>query len=134
MLRIYLHKHPEEYPFPTSKQIGESWRRTRTRAANKLSAPELNEIPLKNRRNYSGAQNYFKFKDAIETMRHLRHKKLDTTMHYIRGIPRATEGKFISKAVKLGTPTTITEIMELIDNGFKKETEADGYQIFRKPK
>ena len=55
-------------------------------------------------------------------------------MHYIRGITLGGEEEYISKAVKLGTQNTIKEIMELIDTGFRKETEADGYQIFRKPK
>ena len=65
------------------------------------------------------------------------HKKLDTTQHYLRAMTAAmatAPTEWISKAVKLGTPTTIKEISELIEAGFRKETEADGYQIFRKPK
>ena len=129
MLRIYLHKHLEEYPFKTAKQIGEAWRKTRDRATEKLSCPELHEIPLKSLRNYSGAQNYFKFKDPIETMRHLRHKKLETTMHYIRGIPRATEGKFITKVV-----ATAEEAAELAAQGFKEHSIFGDKHLFTKPK
>jgi len=65
------------------------------------------------------------------------HKKLDTTQHYLRAmtVQMATqEQEWISKAVQLGTPTTLREIMELIEAGFTKATEADGFQIFRKPK
>jgi hypothetical protein len=134
MLRIYTHKHPEKYPFPKSYMMGQVWRDTRERTATKLCKPELNKIPLKNLRNYSGAKLYYKTQDPIAVMRHLRHKKLETTMHYIRGITIGGEEEYISKAIKLGTPNTIKEIMELIDTGFRKETEADGYQIFRKPK
>jgi hypothetical protein len=47
---------------------------------------------------------------------------------------QATEQEYISKAVQLGTPNTIKEIAELAEAGFTKFTEADGYQIFRKPK
>jgi integrase len=134
MLRIYLYKNPQKYPFPKSEVMGQVWRDTRERTATKLCKPELNKIPLKNLRNYSGAKLYYKTQDPIAVMRHLRHKKLETTMHYIRGITLGGEEEYISKAVKLGTPNTIKEIMELIDIGFRKETEADGCQIFRKPK
>ncbi len=44
------------------------------------------------------------------------------------------EQEWISKAVQLGMPTTLKEIMELVEAGFRKETEADGYQIFRRHK
>jgi hypothetical protein len=70
-------------------------------------------------------------------MGHMGHKKLDTTQHYLRAmtLQMATgEQEYISKAVQLGQPDTIKTIMELVDAGFRKETEADGYQIFRKPK
>jgi len=51
MLRIYLHRHSEKYPFPKSNIMGQVWRDTRKRTANKLCKPELNKIPLKNLRN-----------------------------------------------------------------------------------
>ena len=129
MLRIYLHNHPEEYPFPNSKQIGEAWRKTRTRAAEKLSTPELKQIPLKNLRNYSGAKLYYKTQDPIAVMRHLRHKKLETTMHYIRGITLGREEEYICK-----TARTIQEATQLIENGFMYVTEIDGTKLFRKRK
>jgi hypothetical protein len=129
MLRVYLYKRTEEYPFPLSKQTQEAWRKTRARAAKKLCKPELNQIPLRNLRNYSGAQNYFTFKDPIDTMRHLRHKKLETTMHYIRGIPRATECKFVTKVV-----TTAEEACDLLAQGFKEQSIFGDKHIFAKPK
>ncbi len=60
----------------------------RRRTAEKLYKPELDKIPCKNLRNYSGAQFYLNLpiRDPIAVMRHLRHKKLETTMHYIRAI------------------------------------------------
>jgi integrase len=134
MLRIYIHKQPDKNPFPKSNIIGQVWRDTRERTAKKLCKPELNKIPLKNLRNYSGAKLYYKTQDPIAVMRHLRHKKLETTMHYIRGITIGGEEEYITKAIQLGTPTTIKEITELSDTGFNKLTEADGYIIFRKRK
>ncbi len=64
---------------------------------------------MKSLRNYSGAQNYFLFKDSIEAMRHLHHKKLETTMYHLSGIPRAAEGQFIYKVAN-----TVEEANELI--------------------
>lgn len=129
MLRVYLYEHPQEYPFPKSNVMGQVWRDTRDRTAAKLCKPELKNIPLKNLRNYSGAQNYFLFKDPIDTMRHLRHKKLETTMHYIRGIPRATESGFICKIA-----TTPEEAADLLEQGFKEQSIFGEKHLFTKPK
>jgi integrase len=129
MLRIYLHKHQEEYPFPKSNVMGQVWRDTRERTAKKLCKPELNNIPLKSLRNYSGAQNYYKFTDAIRTMRHLRHKKLETTMHYIRGITIGGDEEYTCKTAK-----TVEEATQLIENGFQYVTEIDGIKLFKKRK
>jgi integrase len=134
MLRTYLNKHKQERPFPRSKVIGDIWRRTRARAVKKLCKPELSRILLQNLRNYSGAQLYYRTQDPIAVMRHLRHKKLETTMHYIRGITLNGEEEYTTKAVQLGTPTTIKEITELSDAGYQYYTEADGYKLFRKRK
>jgi hypothetical protein len=89
MLRIYIHEHPEEHPFPNPHAMGQVWIDTRTRTAQKLAKPDLNKIELRNLRNYSAAELYKKklpIRDPIIVMRHLRHKKLDTTMHYLRAI------------------------------------------------
>ncbi len=137
MLRIYMAKHHRLHPFATPAIIGEAWRQAREQASQKLSRKDLNKIPLKGPRNLSGIIVWQKCKDPWIVMLHMGHKKLDTTQHYLRAMTlqmRTGEEEYISKAVQLGTPNTITEIMELINAGFKKETEADGYQIFRKPK
>jgi integrase len=116
--------------------MSDSWRTARQKAATKLSRPDLTKIPLKGLRNLSGIIVWQKTHDPWAVMLHMGHKKLDTTQHYLSAMTaqQATEQEYISKAVQLGTPNTIKEIMELIEAGFKKETEADGYQIFRKPK
>jgi len=130
MLRHYLAKNPQEHTFPNSKAIRQVWIDTRRRTAKKLSRPELDQIPCKNLRNYSGAQLYYKTQDPIAVMRHLRHKKLETTMHYIRGITiNEDEAEYTSK-----TATTVKEAQELIDAGFTKADEIDGIHIYRKRK
>jgi len=129
MLRIYLHKHSEKYPFPKSNIMGQVWRDTRKRTANKLCKPELYKIQLRNLRNYSGAKLYYKLQDPIAVMRHLRHKKLETTMHYIRGITIGGEEEYTCKTAK-----TIQEASQLIEVGFQYVTEIDGIKLFKKRK
>jgi site-specific recombinase XerD len=53
MLRIYLHKNSEKYPFPKSNIMGQVWRDIRKRTATKLCKPELYKIQLRNLRYYS---------------------------------------------------------------------------------
>ena len=133
-----MHKHHRLHPFPRPQVMGESWRKARAKASKKLSRPDLNKIPLKGLRNLSGILMWQKTHDPWTVMLHMGHKKLDTTQHYLRAmtaqLSQKQDGEYITKAVKLGTLTTIKQIMELVEAGFKKETEADGYQIFKKPK
>ena len=137
LLHMYMATHQRLHPFPSPQAMGDNWRLARKKAAIKLSRPDLKKIPLKGLRNLSGILVWQKTHDPWCVMLHMGHKKLDTTQHYLRAMTAAmatAPTEWISKAVKLGTPTTIKEITELIEAGFRKETEADGYQIFRKPK
>jgi integrase len=130
MLRLYLAKNPQEYPFPKARIMGEVWRDTRTRVANKLSQPDLKNIPLRNLRNYAGAKLWYATQDPIAVMRLLRHKKLDTTMHYIRGVTTSTgDCDFTCKAA-----TNAKEAMTLIEAGFQYVTTIEGIQLFKKRK
>ena len=129
MLRVYLHKNPKEHPFPTSRCMGDQWRDTRKRTATKLCKPDINNILLKSLRNYAGAQLYYKTRDPIAVMRHLRHKKLETTMHYISGITTGEEEDYTCK-----TASNIKEATDLIENGFQYVTEMDGIKLFKKRK
>jgi hypothetical protein len=129
MLRTYLHKHTNENPFPKPKSIGDIWRRTRNRLAEKLNQPELKAIPLKSLRNYSGAQLYYKIRDPWLVMQHMRHKRLDTTQDYLRGMKISGEEEYTTKTAK-----TVEEIQQLIESGFTKHDEIDGIHIYRKRK
>jgi integrase len=133
MLRIYLHEHTQEHPFPKSTVMGQVWRDTRERTAKKLCKPDLNKIPLKSLRNYSGAQLYLNLpvRDPIAVMRHLRHKKLETTMHYIRGIALTSDedASYMCRATD-----DKNEIMKLIEDGYTKVDEINGLHLYRKRK
>jgi integrase len=129
MLREYLARNPQEYPFPKPKVMSQIWRRIRNRIADNLKQPELKNIPMKNLRNYSGAKLYYSMPDPIAVMRHLRHKKLETTMHYLRAIVLDQEPEYISRTAK-----TIEEDQQLINAGFQYVTERDGIKLYRKRK
>jgi hypothetical protein len=109
--------------------MGDVWRETRRRAMTKMCKPELDRIQLKSLRNYSGAQYYYKTQDPIGVMRHLRHKRLETTMHYLRGITTDGEQEWTCK-----TATNVKEATDLIEHGFQYVTEIDGTKLFKKRK
>jgi integrase len=129
MLRQYLASEQQEKPFPNSKAIRQVWIDTRKRTAKKLHNPDLNKIPCKNLRNYSGAEFYknLPIRDPIAVMRHLRHKKLETTMHYIRAIVLDYEedDQWISRI-----STTIEEDAKLTENGFQSSQNSFLMRIF----
>jgi hypothetical protein len=130
LLREYMAKYTKDYPFPQPKVMSQMWITARTKAAQIHNDPTLTTIPMKNLRNYSGAQFYLKYdKDTIGTMRHLRHKKLETTMHYLRAIVLDQEPEYISRTAK-----TIEEDQQLINAGFQYITERDGIKLYRKRK
>jgi hypothetical protein len=135
LLRNYLAKQTSQtrYPFPKPKALGETWRRARTEAATKFSETTLQNIPLKNLRNHAGAIFYKTTgkKDPIATMRFMRHKRIDQTLHYLQTINLDEPEEYITRAIQLGTPTTMKDIIELSNAGYTKLTEADGYQYFR---
>ena len=129
MLRQYLAKHRQNQPFPKARAQSQVWIDTRKRATQKLCKPELEKIQLRNLRNYSGAQHYHKFKDPIAVMRHLRHKKLETTMHYIRAITIEGEEEYTVK-----TATNIKEATDLLEHGFTYIQDIEGIKLYRKRK
>jgi len=131
MLKEYLAKYQKNYPFPQPKVMSEMWRRARKTASQNNNEPNLLKIPMKNLRNYSGAQFYknLPIRDPIAVMRHLRHKKLDTTMHYLRGIVIDGEEEYTCK-----TANNIKEATDLIEHGFQYITDMDGIKLFKKHK
>jgi integrase len=129
MLKEYLAMNPQDYPFPKAKFISELWRDTRNKLADTLKQPELKKIPLKSLRNYSGAQFYYRTQDPIGVMRHLRHKRLETTMHYLRALVLNGEEEYICKTAK-----TSEEAKALIEAGFSYVQTIDDIHLYRKRK
>ena len=129
MLREYLANDTREYPFPEPKTMAVMWRRARETASKNHNDPTLKTIPMKNLRNYSGAQFWYSFPDPIGVMRHLRHKRMETTMHYLRAITLEGDVQYDCKTAK-----TPEEIAKLIELGYTKADEIDGIHFYKKRK
>jgi len=129
MLREYLARYQKTYPFPQPKVMSKMWRTARTRASMNHNDPSLKTIPMKNLRNYSGAQFWYSFPDPIGVMRHLRHKRMETTMHYLRAITLDGDIQYDCKTAK--TPEEITKLIEL---GYTLADTVNDIHFYRKRK
>jgi integrase len=133
LLARYLAKHQAEQPFPKAHTQSQMWYQFREKASQRLNKPQLLNIALRNLRNYSGERFYknLPIRDPIALMQHFRHKKLETTMHYVRAIilDYEEDDQWICR-----TSTTIEEDAKLIENGFIYQTERNGTKLFRKRK
>jgi integrase len=132
MLTKYMETHNTEKPFPNAHAISQVWIDTRKRTAEKLSNPELLKIPVKNLRNYSAARVYLKTKNSfVAVMQHLRHRKYDTTAHYIRGMAITEENEqFETKMTK-----DENDVPTLQDQGYEYQfTTPQGTMVFKRRK
>ena len=129
LLRAYLHKYTENKPFPKSVRMGEIWRDTRDRLAEKLNQPQLKAIPLRNLRHHYATKTYDKTKDILLVMQKLGHKKIETTMLYTQLVNFNDEEEYTCK-----TASNLKEATDLIEHGFQYITEIDGIRLFRKRK
>ena len=118
-LRKYLATHQTNQPFPKARLMGDVWLRARNKRAKELNKPELKKILMKSIRNYAGAVYYTTMgKDPIATKNFMRHKRLEQTMDYLRGLT-----EFTAHAKKIGKiVNTAEEALELILQGFKEES------------
>jgi len=113
-----MNKNPEVYPFPAQNSLNTSWIRARRQAAKKYAKPELENIELKDLRNYSGAVYYLTYgRDVLATKKFMRHKKTEQTENYLKGIKDfALTSNKVTKVA-----SNPQEIVELINSGFKEE-------------
>ncbi len=88
LLRLYLARNLGEHPFPKAHTQSQMFLKFKKKASEKLNKPELMNIELRNLRNYSGERFYksLPIRDPLAVMQHFRHKKLETTMHYLRAM------------------------------------------------
>jgi len=139
MFRQYIARRTQNKPpFPTAKSIEQSWIRARRIATRKFCDPELTKIPCKNLRNYAGAEYYYTAgnKDPWAVMKFMRHLRISTTQHYLQALKIRTDDdeQYNSRSVMLGQTDTKQTILDLLQNGWKCELQADNHAYFRKRK
>jgi len=129
MLRDYLKIHTGNNPFPKSKIMGDIWRRTRNKLADKLNEPQLKQIPMRNLRHHFATLKYDQTKDILLVKQLLGHKKIETTMFYTQLITFSEEDEYTVK-----TATNVKEATDLLEHGFTYIQEIDGIKLYRKKK
>ena len=130
MLKEYLIRNPQDYPFPNPKTMAHMWITARTKASKLHNGPELLKIPMKNLRNYSGAQVYYKTaSNIIAVMRHLRHKKLETTYHYLKAINLDEDPEYDTQIAQ-----TKEEVVKLNNAGYTYVQTIESGHVYRKRK
>ena len=108
---------------------GQHYRMMRNRLAKKLNKPQLKTIRLYDFRHYFATRLYAKTKDILLVKQQMGHKRIDTTLIYVQLISYNDEEEYTCRATN-----DKKEAMQLIENGFRFETEVDGYKLFRKRK
>jgi site-specific recombinase XerD len=130
MLRTYLTKYPQSNPFPSSRNMGERWRKTRNRLANKLNEPQLRNIPMRNLRHHFATMKYDQTKDILLVKQLLGHKKIETTMFYTQLITYNNN----DDEYTVRTATDIKEATDLLEHGYTYIQDIDGTKLCRKRK
>jgi integrase len=131
LLREYLRRYPQEHPFPKSNNYGDNWNRVKKSVAKKLNNAEILKTDVRHLRHFSSSHFYDETKDIIATKDRLGHKKIETTMRYVRSLCANQDGQWISVAVK---NDDIEQALKLTTEGFTVNAEMTGYKIFRKRK
>jgi len=129
MLRTYMTKYTANNPFPSSRSMGEVWRRMRNRLAQKINEPQLKNIPMRNLRHHFATYKYDQTKDILLVKQLLGHKKIETTMFYTQLIAFNNEEEYTVK-----TATNIKEATDLLEHGFTYIQDIDGTKLYRKRK
>jgi len=104
----------------------------RRRTAKKLNNPRLNQISFHTFRHWKATTLYYKTRDERIVRHILGHRTATMTdryIHIVETLYNDNSGEWLSKAVK-----TKEEAMQLINEGWTKADEIDGYHIYRKRK
>jgi integrase len=104
----------------------------RNRTAQKLNNPRLKQIHFHTFRHWKATTEYHKLRDGTIVRHILGHRSAvmtDRYIHIVETLYQDENGEWISKAVN-----TKEEAMNLINDGWTKADEIDGYHIYRKRK
>jgi integrase len=136
-LKGMLNNIPKDTNAPfsrTSKKKGlmVTFQQMRDRTAKKLNNPRLKQIHFHTFRHWKATTDYYKLRDGTIIRHTLGHKSAvmtDRYIHIVETLYHDDSGEWISKAVQ-----TKEQAMNLINEGWTKADEIDGYHIYRKRK
>jgi integrase len=133
MLNVYLARHsmnPNDKLFGNwnSDLYGKYFRYYRNRLAEKLGDPSLKDIRLYSLRHLFASKLYHQTNNILLVKELLGHKKIETTLIYIRLI-EVKDGEYISAIAR-----TVEEARKLIEDGYDFVCDIDGVKLFRKRK
>ena len=112
-----------------SDNYGKHYRLHRNKLAERLHKPELRTIRLYDFRHYFATTLYARTRDILLVKQQMGHRKIETTLIYTQLLNINEEEEYTCKATN-----NKEEAMQLIENGFEKMDEIDGYKLYRKRK
>jgi len=112
----------------TADDYGKHYRQMRNQLAKKLNNPSLKTIRLYDFRHYYATTLYAKTRDILYVKQQMGHKKIETTLIYTQ-LLNLNDDEWTCK-----TANNVTQVTQLIENGFEYITEMDGLKLFRKRK
>jgi integrase/recombinase XerD len=107
-----------------------SFRRQRTKIADKLRNPQINHITFHTFRHFKATMEYYKTKDILHVKQLLGHRSINSTLLYTQLV------NFKETDYHVKVANGVKEACELVKAGFQYVTGdySDGGKIFRKPK
>ena len=112
-----------------SKNIYESFRRTRDRITKRMGNPNLKRITLKTFRHWKATMEYHRTKDILDVKDLLGHKNIKNTLVYTHLVSFEEEDAFTVKVA-----SSIEEFTELLESGFEYVSDYEGRKVLRKRK
>jgi len=112
----------------TADNYGKYYRAMRNRLAKKLNDPTIRNIRLYDFRHFYATDLYHKTRDILLTKQQMGHSNIRSTLVYTQ-LLNLNDDEWTCKGAN-----TITEVTQLIENGFEYITEIDGTKLFRKRK
>lgn len=110
---------------------GTSFRRQRSRIAQKLKNPRLAQITFRTLRHFKATLEYHRTKDILHVMQKLGHKSIKNTLIYVHLAEELfkDQQEYVSKVAK-----NTVDACALVDAGFEYVCDFEGAKIFRRKK
>ena len=124
----FIFQNKSRNPIQSLDDFRRTYTDQRTRAAQNLDNPKINQITFKSLRHFKATMEYHRTKDILHVMRILGHKNIKNTLVYTHLVSFETDD-WICKVA-----STVNEATPLIEQGFEYVTDVDGLKLFRKRK